>query len=43
MEDRNQILKKAIEMVKVENVVKQMAKDKASIPDGFTTNFFHVG
>ena len=30
-------------MVEVENVVKQMAKDKAPGPDGFTTNFFHAG
>ena len=43
MEDHNQILGKAIEMVKVENGVKQMAKDKAPGPDGFTTNFFHTG
>ena len=43
MEDHNQILKKSIEMVEVENVVKQMAKDKALGPDGFTTNFFHAG
>ena len=41
MEDHNQILGKSIEMVEVENVVKQMAKDKSSGPDGFTTNFFH--
>ena len=43
MEDHNQILEKAIEMVEVENAVKQMAKDKAPGPNGFTTNFFHVG
>ena len=36
-EDHNQILEKAIEMVQVENAVKQMAKDKAPGPDGFTT------
>ena len=41
-EDHNQILGKAIKMVEVENVVKQMAKDKAPGLDGFTTNFFHV-
>ena len=40
--DHNQILGKAIEMVEVENVVKQMAKDKAPGLDGFTTNFFHA-
>ena len=42
-EDHNQILGKAIEMVEVENDVKQMAKDKAPGPNGFTTNFFHAG
>ena len=34
-EDHNQILKKAIEMVEVENAVKQMAKDKAPWPRWF--------
>ena len=43
MEDHNQMLKKSIEMVEVENAVKQMAKDKSPGPDGFTTNFFHAG
>ena len=42
-EDHNQILRTAIEMVEVENAVKQMAKDKAPGLDGFTTNFFHPG
>ena len=42
-EDHNQILGKYIEMVEVENAVKKMAKDKASGPDSFTTNFFHAG
>ena len=42
-DDNNQILGKSIEMMEVENVVKQMTKDKASRPDGFTTNFFHAG
>ena len=42
MEDHNQILEKSIEMVEVENAIKQMAKDKALDPDGFTTNFFHA-
>ena len=41
-EDHNQILEKSIKMVEVENAVKQMAKDKALGPDGFTTNFFHA-
>ena len=41
-DDHNQILGKAIEITKVETVVKQMAKDKAPGPDGFTTNFFHA-
>ena len=42
MEDHNQILGKSIEMMEAENVVKQMAKDKASGPDGFTTKLFHA-
>ena len=42
-EDHNQILGKSIEMVEVENAVKQMAKDKATGPNGFTTNLFHAG
>ena len=29
-------------MVEVENAVKQMAKDKSSGLDGFTTKFFHA-
>ena len=29
-------------MDEVETVVNKMAKDKASGPDGFTTNFFHA-
>ena len=41
--DHNQILDKAIEMAEVEIAMNQMAKDKASGPDGFTTNFFHAG
>ena len=43
MDDHNQILGKAIEMMEVETVVKQMEKDKAPVPDRFTTNFFHAG
>ena len=43
MEDHNQILRKSIDMVEVENVVKQMAKDKVPGPNGLTTNFFHTG
>ena len=43
MEDHNQILGKSIEMAEVEIVVNQMPKDKVLGPDGFTTNFFHVG
>ena len=41
-EDHNQILCKSIEMAEVEIAVNQMAKDKASGLDGFTTNFFHA-
>ena len=40
--DHNQILGKSIEITEVEIVVKQMEKDKALGPDGFTTNFFHA-
>ena len=42
-DDHNQILGKAIEMMDVETIVKKMEKYKALGPDGFTTNFFHVG
>ena len=42
-EDHNQILDKFIEIAKVENVVNQMANDKAPGLDVFTTNFFHAG
>ena len=41
-EEHNLLLLKPIEMDEVEEVVKQMAKDKALGPDGFTTNFFHA-
>ena len=41
-DDHNQILGKSIEITEVETAVKQMEKDKASGPDGFTTNFFHA-
>ena len=41
-EDHNQILCKSIEMAEVETAMNQMAKDKASGPDGFTANFFHA-
>ena len=42
-EDHNKVLGKAIEMSEFEMEVTQMAKDKASGPDGFTSNFFHTG
>ena len=41
-DDHNQILGKSIKMTEVETAVKQMAKDKAPRPEGFTTNFFHA-
>ena len=41
-DDHNQILGKAIEIMEVMTAVKQMEKDKAPGPDGFTTNFFHA-
>ena len=43
MEDHNQLLGKSIEMTEVETTIKQMEKDKALQPNGFTTNFFHAG
>ena len=41
-EEHNLMLMKPIELEEVEVVVKQMANDKASRLDGFTTNFFHA-
>ena len=41
-DEQNHILGKSIEMTKVEMVVKQMEKDKAPGPNGFTMNFFHA-
>ena len=43
MDEHNLLLMKPIEMKEVEEAVKQMAKDKAPGPNGFTTNFFHAG
>ena len=42
-EYHNKVLGKAIEMSEFEMEVTQMAKYKASGPDGFTSNFFHAG
>ena len=42
MDEHNHILGKTIDLTKVEMDVKQMEKDKAPGPDGFTTNFFHA-
>ena len=42
-EEHNILLMNPIEMEEVEEVVKQMAKDKAPGSNGFTTNCFHAG
>ena len=42
IDDHNQILGKAIEIMELETTVKQMEKHKALGMDGFTTNFFHA-
>ena len=42
IEEHNLLLMKPIKMEEVEEAVKQMVKDKAPGPDGFTTNFFHA-
>lgn len=39
----NQILMRPIDMIKLEEAVRKMAKDKAPGLDGFTTNFFQEG
>ena len=41
-DEHNHILGKSIELTEVEMTVKQMEKDKAPSPDGFTMNFFHA-
>ena len=41
-DEHNNILGKSIKLMEVEIFVKQMEKDKAPGPDGFTTNFFHA-
>ena len=42
-QEHNQILMRPVEMQELEVVVKQMARDTAPGPDGFTTNFFQEG
>ena len=42
-QEHNQILMRPVEMPELEEVVKQMARDKSPGPDGFTTNFFQEG
>ena len=40
-QEKNELLLRPIEMVELEEAVKQLKNEKASDPDGFTTNFFH--
>ena len=40
--EQNQLLTRTIEMMELEEVVKQLKDNKAPGPDGFTTNFFHT-
>ena len=39
-QEHNQILMRPVELPELEEVVKQMARDKSPGLDGFTTNFF---
>jgi len=41
-EDQNILLMQPIEMMELEEAMRQMADDKALGPDGFTTNLFHA-